>query len=84
MATLWPEKKVVLVDTHAPTEGQMLVCGSGTHGFKECTRFKNSTANPKGKPKQKAGNAIVDAVDVDEDQASAAAFVACIMHLAAS
>eukprot|EP00971_Amphidinium_carterae_P153543 3044065-Amphidinium_carterae.2 len=40
-------------------------CGSGNHGFKACTRFKNSTANPKGKSKPRAGHAMFD----EEDEA---------------
>eukprot|EP00971_Amphidinium_carterae_P154882 3071205-Amphidinium_carterae.1 len=61
------------------------VCGSGNHGFKECTRFKNSTANPKSKPKPTAGNAMLDEEDeVDEESPTAAAFIACVVRQTSS
>eukprot|EP00971_Amphidinium_carterae_P310171 6163548-Amphidinium_carterae.1 len=61
------------------------VCGFGNHGFKQCTRFKNLTANPKGKPKPRAGNAMLEEVDeVDEEPPAAAAFIACVMRQTSS
>eukprot|EP00971_Amphidinium_carterae_P250893 4980438-Amphidinium_carterae.1 len=42
---------------HVRKKDKCPICGSGNHGFMECTRFKNSTSNPKDKPKPRAGNA---------------------------